>query len=405
MSLKPDSLQAVEQVKLFPQQSPHAQVLALLDVNTQLHEHMATAHGIADLRLAQNRDTHILALKRLINKESLPDSLFPMDVREFARRYFHQKKDHLFVNQDEILCLRYTQEQRAIHSRPCMIVMPQLYQKEILYNAHDKVGHQGIAKVLQRIQERHTWPGIRRDITEYIKRCYTCQQVRHPAGNQCYPLQSITSSGFNDLVQFDHMKVCKSDSGNTGLLVIIDHFSKFAEAVPCAYDRYDAISTAESLLTKWVARHGTPARMQSDNAAAFNSVIMNHFMAASHVTKVSSTPGHPRGNGLVERQNRTLLTLLRVFTTRRMQSWDKHLDEVLGAYNSTRHATTGFSPYMLTHGMEKSIPLVISISRVRRQKVRISRSIRPKFGSTSTRDTRPGSTQHAPSTVTSETTV
>ena len=214
---KPDSLQAMEQVKLFPQQSPHAQVLALLDVNTQLHEHIATAHGIADLRLAQNRDTHILALKRLLNKESLPDSLFPMDVREFARRYFHQKKDNLFVNQDEILCLRYTQEQRAIHSRPCMIVMPQLYQKEILYNAHDKVGHQGIAKVLQRIQERHTWPGIRRDITEYIKRCYTCQQVRHPAGNQCYPLQSITSSGFNDLVQFDHMKVCKSDSGNTGL--------------------------------------------------------------------------------------------------------------------------------------------------------------------------------------------
>ena len=154
-----------------------------------------------------------------------------------------------------------------------------------LYNAHDKVGHQGIAKVLQRIQERHTWPGIRKDITEYIKRCYTCQEVRHPAGNQCYPLQNITSSGFNDLVQFDHMKVCKSDSGNSGLLVIIDHFSKFAEAVPCAYDQYDAISTAESLLTKWVARHGTPTRMQSDNAAAFNSVIMNHFMAASHVTK------------------------------------------------------------------------------------------------------------------------
>ena len=80
-------------------------------------------------------------------------------------------------------------------------------------------------------------------------------------------------------------------------------------------------------------------------------------MAASHVTKVSSTPGHPRGNGLVERQNRTLLTLLRVYTTRKMQTWDQHIDEVLGAYNATRHATTGFSPYMLTHGIENSIPL------------------------------------------------
>ena len=40
-----------------------------------------------------------------------------------------------------------------------------------------------------------------------------------------------------------------------------------------------------------------------------------------------------------------------------MQDWDNHIDGVLGAYNSTRHATAGFSPYMLQHGAEKSIPL------------------------------------------------
>ena len=28
---------------------------------------------------------------------------------------------------------------------------------------------------------------------------------------------------------------------------------------------------------------------------------------------------------------------------------------MMGAYNSTRHATTGFSPYMLTSGTEKAI--------------------------------------------------
>ena len=37
-----------------------------------------------------------------------------------------------------------------------------------------------------------------------------------------------------------------------------------------------------------------------------------------------------------------------------MLDWDEHID---GAYNSTSHATTGFSPYMLQHGAEKSIPL------------------------------------------------
>ena len=40
-----------------------------------------------------------------------------------------------------------------------------------------------------------------------------------------------------------------------------------------------------------------------------------------------------------------------------MSDRDQQLDEVMGAYNSTRHATTGFPPYMLTRGTEKAIPL------------------------------------------------
>ena len=329
----------------------------LMLVGTELHEHQSTMRGLKDLHLAQNRDVHLLALKKRMKNEPLDDALFPEDVQDFAKRYFHQKKDLLFLNQNDILCVNYIPQQRAMHVRPCMIVMPQLYQHEILYRAHDESGHQGVGKVLARIQERHTWPGIKRDVVNHIKHCLTCQQTKHPAGNPCYPLQSINSSNFNDLVQIDHLKLCKTTSGNNGLLVIIDHFTKFAEAIPCAHDEYDAQTTAKIILNKWFARHGTPARMQSDNATNFTAEIAQELMKASQVTKVTSTPAHPRGNGLVERQNRTLLTLLRVYTSHRMLDWDEHIDGVLGAYNSTRHATTGFSPYMLQHGAEKSIPL------------------------------------------------
>ena len=329
----------------------------LRTIETELHEHHLTKYGLRDLHMAQNRDVHLLALKKLMRNEPLEEPMFPDEVQDFAKRYYHQKKDLLFLNPDDILCVNYVPQQRALHVRPCMIVIPQLFQHEILYRAHDESGHQGVGKVLARIQERHTWPGIKRDVVNHIKQCLTCQQAKHPAGNPCYPLQSINSSNFNDLVQFDHLKLCKTDSGNTGLLVIVDHFTKFAEAVPCAHDENDAQTTAKINLNKWFARHGTPARMQSDNATNFTAEIAQELMKASQVTKVTSTPAHPRGNGHVERQNRTLLTLLRVYTSRRMQDWDEHIDGVLGAYNSTRHATTGFSPYMLHHGAEKSIPL------------------------------------------------
>ena len=234
--------------------------------------------------------------------------------------------------------------------------MPQLYQHENLFFAQDAMGHQGTAKVVSRLQEHHTLPGIRRSVGQYVSQCLTCQQVRDRPGDIRFHLKNIQSRYFHELVQYDHLKICPSDINNTGILVIIDHFSKFAEAVPCSHGDYDAVTTSRLLLQKWFARHGTPTRMQSGNASNMTAEVSNEFMRASQVTNVTSTAGHPRTQCLVERQNWTLLSLLRVFCYRRMRDWDQQLDEVMGAYNSTRHATTGFSPYMLTRGTEKAIP-------------------------------------------------
>ena len=40
-----------------------------------------------------------------------------------------------------------------------------------------------------------------------------------------------------------------------------------------------------------------------------------------------------------------------------LTDWDRYLPQVTGAYNSTQHSTTGFSPHMLLSGHEKSLPL------------------------------------------------
>ena len=40
-----------------------------------------------------------------------------------------------------------------------------------------------------------------------------------------------------------------------------------------------------------------------------------------------------------------------------MTDWDRSLPQVMGAYNSTQHSTTGVSPHMMLTGHEKSLPL------------------------------------------------
>ena len=64
-------------------------VMALRDLDTELHEPANTVHGIKDLVLDQNRDFYVLAIKKLVLDETIDHDLFPEDVRvrEFARNY------------------------------------------------------------------------------------------------------------------------------------------------------------------------------------------------------------------------------------------------------------------------------------------------------------------------------
>ena len=61
--------------------------LTINEVNLELHEHTNTVHGLKDLLLAQNRDVHILAIKKLVAKDSKDNEILPENVRVFAKSY------------------------------------------------------------------------------------------------------------------------------------------------------------------------------------------------------------------------------------------------------------------------------------------------------------------------------
>ena len=144
------------------------------------------------------------------------------------------------------------------------------------------MGHQGITKVA-RIQTRHDWVGLQEAVSKWVNSCPVCQQQKNPVGRLRLELQNIVSSEPNELIQFDHVNVCQSHSGHKQILVIIDHFTKYAEAVPCTKDDLTAERTVPILLDKWVARHGTPSMAQSDNGKQFVAEVTDHFMRAAQI--------------------------------------------------------------------------------------------------------------------------
>ena len=65
---------------------------------------------------------------------------------------------------------------------------------------------------------------------------------------------------------------------------------------------------------------------------------------------------HPQSNTYVERLNRTLEASMRKYVTPRQTSWCDYIDLLQFAYNTSPHATTHMSPFMMCYGFEPRVP-------------------------------------------------
>ena len=84
-----------------------------------------------------------------------------------------------------------------------LIILPQLYQTEVLLWSQDQMGHQGIDKVQQRKLHRFDWLCMRKACESWVKACLSCLQVKDQTKMK-FPLNSCESSEIIEIVQIEH---------------------------------------------------------------------------------------------------------------------------------------------------------------------------------------------------------
>jgi transposase InsO family protein len=102
-------------------------------------------------------------------------------------------------------------------------------------------------------------------------------------------------------VCFDFLTL-EPSKGNIGnILVITDHYTKYALAVPTK--NQTARKTAEAFYNNFIIHYGIPTRLHSDQGAIFESQIIKELFEIMNIKKSHTTPYHPQGNSGPERFN------------------------------------------------------------------------------------------------------
>ena len=203
------------------------------------------------------------------------------------------------------------------------------------------------------------WPGMRGDIILWCQACLTCAS-RQVGRATSAPLTPIPVAGAFDRVGVDVLHFPKSSAGNQYAIVFVDYLTKWPE-VFAAPDQ-TAFTIAKLFVEEIVCRHGVPAQLLSDRGKAFLSQLMREVCEVLGVKKLNTTAYHPQTDGLVERFNRTLTSMLAKRVERNGTDWDVHLPYTLFAYRASLQESTGESPFYLMHGRDPRLPSALEWS-------------------------------------------
>jgi transposase InsO family protein len=231
----------------------------------------------------------------------------------------------------------------------------------LVQEAHDSVlsGHPGKNATIGILRRRWYWPGITRDVSQFIKACDSCGRntvwrSRRQGLLRPLPVPERTWSE----ISMDYVTEMPATArGNRHILVITDRLSKGAIFIPVP--DLEGNTLARKFIEHYVGYHGLPNAIVSDRGDQFVKGIWSFICKILKIKQRLSTAYHPETDGSTERMNQVLEEILRHFCNYQGDDWDTWLPIAQLAVLGRESTATGVSSFFLSHGYHPNIGSVL----------------------------------------------
>ncbi len=235
-------------------------------------------------------------------------------------------------------------------------MLPESLVPEILKAGHDHSGHFGKHKTQSIIARNFTWPGIARDVSEYVKSCKPCQL--HSKQNPSKAPLTVTDTltvPFEKLA-FDLVgPFTKSKKGSFQyLLTCVCLSSHYCWAVPLKSITSEDVANGMIAIFK---DSGIPREILSDRGTQFLSHIVKQLCSFLHIHQLKTAPYRPQSNGVLERLHGTLVATIKKSCKHKLD-WASHIDLSVFSLRNMPHRDYELTPFELVNG--RKIPHIVS---------------------------------------------
>lgn len=203
-------------------------------------------------------------------------------------------------------------------------MIPKSCREKVLNHVHNPT-HAGVQRTYEDLRERFFWRGMFLDTQNFCKGCEVCLKSKRSYERK-QPLNPFKLP-FNSpraLIAMDIAYLPWTSCGYRYVLVIVDLFSKYMEAIPMK--NQEAVTVAEALEYGWFNRYGYPLAMLSDQCRNVDGGVIRELCAKYGITKLHSSAYHPEGDGEAERTIQTFKQTMRCILEERQllsTNWPK----------------------------------------------------------------------------------